>query len=205
MRWAYIFAALNSAALSGGGDRKNIYFSFAILSYNINMYLRKAVHRLLLAGIVYAALGTDLVVRANGDDFFQKSEKPLESQLIFVGTVKDDHGNRISGALVTWAVDMTFDGKSERTYAGTYTNSIGRYRTVDVATTINKYGYDFDPALVELMVNKPGFIQTRSFRRTRHNLNMGLIEIDFELKSEELVEGESRDRNAAEKFDPLNK
>ena len=131
------------------------------------------------------ALGYGRPADADGDDFFQKSNKPLMSQLVFVGTVKDTAGNRISGALVTWTAVMSDGEQEESTFVGTYSNIIGRFRTMDVAQVVESYGYDLDPARVEVSVTKPGYTMTRRLKRTRNDQRMGLIEIDFELTAEE--------------------
>lgn len=120
--------------------------------------------------------------RADGDDFFLKTAKPLGSQLIFVGTVRDDAGNRVSGALVTWETVLVDGEQEEPTSAGTYSNIIGRFRTMDVADVIAKYGFVLDPNRVTLVAAKPGYTMLRSLRRTRQSQRMGLVEIDFVLK-----------------------
>lgn len=124
---------------------------------------------------------------ANGDDFFLKTAKPAGSQLIFVGTVRDDEGNRLPGALVTWETVLVEEDREEPTSAGTYTDIIGRFRTMDVANVIAKYGFDLDPNRVTLTAAKPGYTMVRSLRRTRQNQRMGLVEIDFVLKKGDVV------------------
>lgn len=115
----------------------------------------------------------------NGDDFFRGTDSPLSSQLVFVGSVRDDAGRYISGALVTWNA-ISRDAE-QVTSAGTYTDAIGRYRTIDVEHIVRNNGLEFDPARVEINVTKPGYIMVSQFRRTAATKQMGLIEINFIL------------------------
>ena len=136
--------------------------------------------RLGLIGILAALMGA-LPARGDGDDFFQGMNTALNSQLIFVGTVKDDAGAHVSGALVTWRARMREVDGDQETSAGTYTDSIGRYRTLDVARIVHNAGLTFDPALVDITVSKPGYALIRRLRRTSDSQPMGLVEINFIL------------------------
>lgn len=150
--------------------------------------MRHSVSRISRRLTVAVALALALMVagrapaRADGDDFFIKSDKPLMSQLIFVGAVKDDGGNYVRGALVTWTAVVGQGDEQDTSFAGTYTDVIGRYRTMDVARVVALNGFDLDPARVEVTVSKPGYVMTRRLKRTRQNQVMGLIEIDFEMR-----------------------
>ncbi len=116
---------------------------------------------------------------ADGDDFFQVTETPLESQLVFVGTVKDQAGTYLNGALVTWHAISVDESGEQSSSSGTFTDRMGRFRTVDVARIVALNGYELDPTRVELNVTKPGYVMVRRFKRTRERQRMGLLEIDF--------------------------
>lgn len=139
------------------------------------------VQSLLIGFVAVVGLGP---AWADGDDFFLKTAKPLGSQLIFVGTVRDDAGNRLSGVLVTWETVLVEEDREEPTSAGTFTDIIGRFRTMDVADVVAKYGFDLDPNRVTLKAAKPGYTMVRGLRRTRQNQRMGLVEIDFVLRKD---------------------
>lgn len=122
---------------------------------------------------------------ANGDDFFAGGAVPLASQLIFAGTVKDAAGNRLKDAKVTWTATYFDEGREQQTFAATYTDLMGRYRSVDVARAMAIYGYTLDPKRVELTVSKPGYITSSRLKRTRHDQHMGLIEVNFLMQKEQ--------------------
>jgi hypothetical protein len=116
---------------------------------------------------------------ADGDDFFQVTDTPLESQLVFVGTVKDQAGTYLNGALVTWHAISVDESGEQSSSSGTFTDRMGRFRTVDVARIVAINGYDLDPTRVEVSVTKPGYVMVRRLKRTRERQRMGLLEIDF--------------------------
>ena len=121
-------------------------------------------------------------VHADGDDFFDYSPAPLSEQLVFMGAVRDDKGRPLQGVSVTWAVPLANAAEtSKRVVARTSTDVMGRFRTNDVAGLIHSYGYQFDPALVELTATKPGYSLVRRLRRTPSRILMGLVEVDFIL------------------------
>ena len=116
---------------------------------------------------------------ADGDDFFQPTDTPLDHQLVFVGTVKDQSGAYLNGALVTWHAVSVDESGEQSSSSGTFTDRMGRYRTVDVARIVALNGYELDPTRVELSVTKPGYTTMRRFKRTRERDRMGLQEVDF--------------------------
>jgi hypothetical protein len=94
---------------------------------------------------------------------------------------------------VTWRTVLIDGEQEEETFAGTYSDGIGRFRTMDIAGVVANYGFELDPTRVELTVSKPGYTMTRRFRRTRASQIMGLVEVDFEV---------TRDAPAAEPAPP---
>ena len=121
---------------------------------------------------------------ADGDDFFEIIDVPNEQQLIFVGTVKDEGGRYVQDALVRWqATGIVGDGGDEHTStAGTWTNVLGRFRTVDLARVVAREGAKLDLERVEFTVEKQGYEMVRRMIRTRGPMRMGLQEIDFVLR-----------------------
>lgn len=124
---------------------------------------------------------------ANGDDFFEIIDVPMDDQLIFVGTVKDEDDNYVQYALVRWQATgkVGVDGDEHTSTAGTWTNMLGRFRTVDVARIVAREGAELDPERVELTVEKPGYEMVRRLSRNRGSQRMGLQEIDFVMRKTE--------------------
>lgn len=124
---------------------------------------------------------------ADGDDFFEIIDVPTDQQLIFVGTVKDEDGRYIRDALVRWRATGAVgeDGDEHTSTAGTWTNVLGRFRTVDVARVVAREGAELDLQRVEFTVEKQGYEMVRRMIRTRGPMRMGLQEIDFVLRKSE--------------------
>jgi len=124
---------------------------------------------------------------ADGDDFFEIIDVPLDHQLIFVGTVKDKDGNYLQGALVRWHATgaVGVEGDEHKSTAGTWTNVLGRFRTVDVARIVARQGAELNPQRVEFTVEKSGYEMVRRLVRTRGRQRMGLQEIDFVMRKSE--------------------
>ncbi len=123
-----------------------------------------------------------LAVRADGDDFFDHPPVLLTDQLIFAGAVRDDNGHPLQGVSVAWAAPLAnTEETSRRVVARTSTDFMGRFRTIDVAGLVHSYGYQVDPAHVELTATKPGYKLVRKLRRTPGRISMGLVEVDFIL------------------------
>lgn len=140
--------------------------------------------------IFIGCLLAPLDANADGDDFFEIIDVPLENQLIFVGTVKDEDGNYLRDALVRWrATGPVGDAGDEHTStAGTWTNVLGRFRTVDVARIVAREGAELNPERVEFSVEKPGYVMVRRLVRNRGRQSMGLQEIDFVMRKSEQTE-----------------
>jgi hypothetical protein len=127
---------------------------------------------------------------SNGDEFFQgdpfADDKPLDTQVIFAGSVKDLDGQPIEDATITVAITVdTPRGERPITY-NAYTNNIGRYRALDVATVImvmEQVAVMVDPRQVELSVAKPGFEVVRRLDRSRRSQTSGVFEIDFTMRT----------------------
>ncbi len=124
---------------------------------------------------------------ADGDDFFEIIDVPLDNQLIFVGTVKDEDGNYLQDALVRWRATgpVSAEGDEHTSTAGTWTNILGRFRTVDVARIVAREGAQLDSERVEFTVEKSGYEMVRQLIRNRGRQPMGLQEIDFVMRKSE--------------------
>ena len=140
------------------------------------MGLRKALS-LLPITLLMAAAG--LPAHADGDDYFKGVVVPLTDQLVFVGSVKDESGAHVKGARVTWRVRTEEAGGGQELTAGTYTDLLGRYRTVDVKHAAATAGLSLVPTAVDVTVTKPGYTQVKRLRRAPTTQTMGLIEVDF--------------------------
>ena len=145
---------------------------------------------LALAAFLFASVGG----YANGDDFFEILDVPMDDQLIFVGTVKDEDGNYLQDALVRWQATgkVGVDGGEHTSTAGTWTNELGRFRTVDVARVVAREGAELDPERVEVTVEKSGYEMVRRLSRNRGSQRMGLQEIDFVMRKTEPTQDPDR-------------
>jgi hypothetical protein len=113
---------------------------------------------------------------ANGDVFFEAEEIPGQTEFVYFGSVKDDDGNYLEGAIVTTVVkepQLTYDA---------YTNVLGRYRTLDVGRAVVDLGFEIDPKIFDVTVTLPGYTQVRRFNRGRAGQNKGAVELNFVMK-----------------------
>ncbi len=138
---------------------------------------------LLVTLIIVAGIDTAL---SNGDEFFRddafSDDKPLETQVIFSGSVKDAAGRYVEDATITVAVTVATPRGERRIAYNAYTNNIGRYRTLDVASVVlvmEEVEVTVDPRTVELSVAKSGYEVTRRLDRSRAGQTSGVFEVDF--------------------------
>ena len=145
---------------------------------------------LVFVGFVFTAVDGN----ANGDDFFEIIDVPLDDQLIFVGTVKDEEGNYLQDALVRWRATGSVgeSGDEHTSTAGTFTNVLGRFRTVDVARIVVREGAQLDTKRVEFTVEKQGYEMVRQLIRNRGRQPMGLQEIDFVMRKSESAQDQEQ-------------
>ena len=137
--------------------------------------------------VIVACLFSSVDGYANGDDFFEIIDVPMDDQLIFVGTVKDEEGNYLQDALVRWRATgpVGAEGDEHTSTAGTWTNMLGRFRTVDVARIVAREGAELNPQKIEFAVEKQGYEMVRQLIRNRGRERMGLQEIDFVMRKTE--------------------
>ena len=145
-----------------------------------------------LAGLVIAASPAGVVL-ANGDQFFAFRSKLFtdqgaraEVEIGYVGSVKDEAGNRLADAVVTVAVNAHTDDGVQRVTFDAYTDLIGRYRTLDAAGAASDLlGFEVFllPEDVELLgVEKRGYVQVRKFNRGTSG-KPTIQEIDFVMRA----------------------
>jgi len=126
---------------------------------------------------------------ADGDDFFgTQLGISAGAKIGFMGSVKDDHGNFLTGATLTVvarapSVDEADDTPINVTFK-TATNIIGRYRTLnpdDMVSVISGAAVTLKPEDLTLVgVSKSGYTQIRRIDRSRKGQPMR--EIDFVMK-----------------------
>ena len=143
--------------------------------------------RLAVVAVFIGCVFASIDVHADGDDYFQPSNAPLDHQLIFVGVVKDEAGGYLQGALVRWHATGTasVDGEEYTSTAGSWTDLLGRFRSVDVARVLAIEGVRLDPTRVDVTVEKSGYEVIRRIKRSRPRQRMGLQEVDFIMRKAE--------------------
>lgn len=134
------------------------------------------------------ALGAP-AVQADGDDFFAfQLGTNAGAKSGFTGSVKDDKGNFLNGAMLTIlvtapSVDEADDTPIDVTFKS-FTNFMGRYRTLsadDMVSVISGAAVSLKPEDVKLVgVSKAGYTQIRRIDRSRSG--QAMREIDFVMK-----------------------
>ena len=151
---------------------------------HVRIKLARSAHRLicfilscaLLAGIF--AVGSSCA-RADGDDFFfDDNGVPRDTDLFFVGSVKDENGRFISRARVRAVLTLNMDSGVRHLTYESITNELGRYRTLNLANVILGLDLELDPSLVTLSVLKEGYREKYRDNRSRRGQTR-LIEINF--------------------------
>lgn len=136
---------------------------------------------LFAGGAACVTLAVPRAAEANGDIFFEALEIEGDPQFVYFGSVKDVAGNYISGALVS--VDVS---EPQLTYES-YTNIIGRFRSLDVGRVIQDLGYKINPSSIEVSVFVPGYRTVRKFSMRRSRDTLGAFEMNFVIEKEEGV------------------
>ena len=137
--------------------------------------------------LLILSLGFAHGARGNGDEFFQgdvleSDNKPLETQILYAGRVKDQDGDYIEDATITVAITVPTPRGERRVTYNAYTNNIGRYLTLDVAGVVlmmEAIEVEVEPDEVEVTVEKEGYEVVRRLDRSRTRQKNGLFEIDF--------------------------
>jgi hypothetical protein len=112
----------------------------------------------------------------DGEPFFAAMEIPGKPEYVVFGSVKDDQGTFLRGANVTIKVS------DPAMMSVATTDTMGRFRTLDVGRAIKDMGYDVDASHIDVSVAHPGYHMARKFNRGRGGQNSGAIEVDFVME-----------------------
>lgn len=155
--------------------------------------VRRLFRIVLLSGfaVFVPVLGVSTVY-ADGDDFFAfQLGNNAGAKNVFIGGVKDDQGNVLSGVALTVlvkapSVDEADDTPIDVTFK-TFTNFMGRYRTLnadDMVSVISGAAVQVKPEDLKLVgATKAGYAQIRRIDRSR--AGQPIREIDFVMKKVE--------------------
>ena len=110
---------------------------------------------------------------ADGDDFFGALEIPGDPEFVYFGSVKDSQGNVLEGVEVMLEV-------SEPLLAWvSFTNFMGRYRTVDAGRAVVDLGYEVDVSKLTVTVALDGYTMVRRINRAPARAKKGAYELNF--------------------------
>jgi len=115
---------------------------------------------------------------ANGDAFFDDNGMPLEEDLVYFGSVKDEKGGYVQDAIVRANITFTLESGPRQLSYDVKTNVIGRYRTINLGRTFIGFGVEADPNLITLSVRKEGYSEVRKLNRSKYGQTQS-IEVDF--------------------------
>ena len=126
------------------------------------------------AAALPAVTGGSKAALANGEEFFGAEEIPGHPVFVYFGTVKSEDGKYLEAAEVMLKVQdppMTFT---------TFTDILGRFRTLDAGRTLTDLGYTYDGTSNFVMsVTRDGWVQTRRMNRAPAHAKEGAYEINF--------------------------
>lgn len=142
--------------------------------------------------VAVAAILAPGIALADGDDFFafqSRTFNPDGSRAVakngFFGSVRDDDGNMLRDATLTVAVTIQTEEGARQVNYNSYTNVIGRYRTLDATNVVSDLlgiKADLKPGDIKLVgVEKKGYAMVRRVNRSRPG-QTGVVEIDFIMK-----------------------
>lgn len=115
---------------------------------------------------------------ANGDEFFGAEEIIGQTEYVYFGSVKDEKGNYLD------AVEVTFNiSEPPLTYVS-YTDILGRFRTLDAGRAIVDLGYEVDTTKFQLNVARDGYMRTRRMNRSPLRAKKGAFEINFVMEKD---------------------
>lgn len=120
-----------------------------------------------------AVAGVSRHALANGDEFFGAEEIPGQTEFVYFGSVKDEKGDYLD------AVEVTFNITEPPLTYVSYTDVIGRFRTLDAGRAIVDLGFEVDPRNFEITVARDGYKQVRRMNRSPVRAKKGAFEISF--------------------------
>jgi hypothetical protein len=112
----------------------------------------------------------------DGEPFFAAMEIPGKPEYVVFGAVKDDQGAYLRGANIT----VTVSDPALMSVATT--DTMGRFRTLDVGRAIKDMGYDVDASHIDVSVTDPGYRLAHKINRGRGGQNSGAVEMDFVME-----------------------
>ena len=145
---------------------------------------RKSRVSLACANAVSVLVGLSRDARCDGDDFFLDMRgMPRETELVYIGVVKDENGKYLQNAIVRAEIAIEMESGVRFLKYDSVTDVLGRYRTRNLGRTIIAFDLEIDPTKVTLAVIKEGYKVKRRYLRSRRNQTR-LIEVDFLMAKE---------------------
>jgi hypothetical protein len=138
--------------------------------------MRRTMYRAIILGIA-GFMMTGFIAnpaRSNGDNFFEAQEIEGDPRYVVFGGVKDTEGRPLQDVLVI--IEST---DPERSYEQTYTDVLGRFRTLDIGRAIESLGYSIDPSGITVEAWLEGYHTVRRLNRSPASRSVGVIEISF--------------------------
>ncbi len=122
---------------------------------------------------ICATAGLSRSVLANGDEFFGAEEIPGQTEFVYFGSVKDENGKYLD------AVEVTFNITEPPLTYVSYTDILGRFRTLDAGRAIVDLGFEVDTSNFEISVARDGYKQVRKMNRSPVRAKKGAFEVNF--------------------------
>ena len=155
-------------------------------AFAVNLGRRLVIRRLSKAALALVFVFSTCAAHADGDEFFASTLRTVGSEAKngFMGNVKDEDGRLLQDAVLTVLVKVPADGGSVDVTYKSFTNVLGRYRTLDAAdvvAVIQGTDVELKPGDVKLVgVAKDGYAQVRRLDRSR--AGQTVREVDFVMK-----------------------
>lgn len=113
---------------------------------------------------------------ANGDEFFGADEIPGKPVFVYFGTIRSTEGKYLN------AVEVTLEIAEPPMTLVSYSDVLGRFRTMDAGRTITDMGYEVDPKNFTVTIAREGFKEVRRLNRAPMNAKPGAAyEINFTM------------------------
>ena len=115
--------------------------------------------------------------------FLDMRGMPRETELVYIGVVKDENGKYLQNAIVRAEIAIEMESGVRFLKYDSVTDVLGRNRTRNLGRTIIAFDLEIDPTKVTLAVIKEGYKVKRRYLRSRRNQTR-LIEVDFLMAKE---------------------
>ena len=111
---------------------------------------------------------------ANGDEFFGADEIPGRPVFVYFGTIRSDDGKYLN------AVEVTLEIADPPMTLVSYSDVLGRFRTMDAGRTVADMGYEVEAQNFKVSVAREGYREVRRLSRAPVKAKPGAAyEIDF--------------------------